>query len=324
MGTHISKVKSVDLDTWTPEQMESIQRWGNHRANLYWEAHLRPGHSPPDHKIDAFIRSKYESRRWARDGPPPADPSVLEANVATEDQVAGVSPPAPAPDPAPPAVTSPSDASFSQATRQSYRLLSASTAGRAQPAQPVQVTATVPETLKQAPQPQPKLQDDLFSLDFHAPSPPSGQQQQTTTVPPSGTNIGQYNAQPVVQDPFAQWGQPQVHAQQPQQPQATSMIGSGGTSMWGAQSGWAAAPPVAQPNVWGSFQDATSSAPAATPSTQGLFETQNIWNSSTGGAQASEGTIDIFGSIASTGTIAPVSSTQKKDDAFGDLWGDFK
>ena len=65
MGTHISKVKSVDLDVWTPEQMEvwfvqnlltlclhtvfqSIQKWGNHRANLYWEAHLKPGHTPPE------------------------------------------------------------------------------------------------------------------------------------------------------------------------------------------------------------------------------------------------------------------------------------
>jgi stromal membrane-associated protein len=70
MGTHISKVKSVDLDTWTPEQMEvrltskpraypiidpepshglqNIQKWGNRRANLYWEAHLKSGHMPPD------------------------------------------------------------------------------------------------------------------------------------------------------------------------------------------------------------------------------------------------------------------------------------
>ncbi|KAI0717501.1 hypothetical protein C8T65DRAFT_571627, partial [Cerioporus squamosus] len=78
MGTHISKVKSVDLDVWTPEQMASIQKWGNRRANLYWEAHLRAGHVPPDHKMDSYIRSKYESRRWAREGAPPEDPSVLE------------------------------------------------------------------------------------------------------------------------------------------------------------------------------------------------------------------------------------------------------
>ncbi|KAG5458304.1 MAG: hypothetical protein BJ554DRAFT_1494 [Olpidium bornovanus] len=33
MGTHISKVKSVDLDTWTPEQIANVQRWGNATAN---------------------------------------------------------------------------------------------------------------------------------------------------------------------------------------------------------------------------------------------------------------------------------------------------
>lgn len=35
-------------------------------------------------KMDSFIRSKYESRRWALEGPPPADPSVLDR---TEDEV---------------------------------------------------------------------------------------------------------------------------------------------------------------------------------------------------------------------------------------------
>ena len=33
MGTHISRVKSVDLDAWTDDQMQSVLRWGNNRAN---------------------------------------------------------------------------------------------------------------------------------------------------------------------------------------------------------------------------------------------------------------------------------------------------
>lgn len=33
MGTHISRVKSVDLDAWTDEQLQSVVRWGNARAN---------------------------------------------------------------------------------------------------------------------------------------------------------------------------------------------------------------------------------------------------------------------------------------------------
>lgn len=61
---------------------QNIQMWGNERANRYWEAHLKPGHIPPDHKVESFIRSKYESRRWAMDGPPPADPSVLDSDAA--------------------------------------------------------------------------------------------------------------------------------------------------------------------------------------------------------------------------------------------------
>jgi stromal membrane-associated protein len=38
MGTHISKVKSVDLDSWTDEQLQSMIKWGNARANksVYW------------------------------------------------------------------------------------------------------------------------------------------------------------------------------------------------------------------------------------------------------------------------------------------------
>lgn len=82
MGTHISRVKSIDLDIWTPEQMNSIQKWGNKRANAYWEAHLKAGHAPPDHKVESFIRSKYELRRWAMETPIPEDPSVLDTDTS--------------------------------------------------------------------------------------------------------------------------------------------------------------------------------------------------------------------------------------------------
>ncbi|KAL8766084.1 MAG: hypothetical protein Q9209_007050 [Squamulea sp. 1 TL-2023] len=78
MGTHISRVKSVDLDAWTDEQLQSVLRWGNSRANKYWESKLAPGHIPSDAKIENFIRTKYESKRWVLDGPMP-DPSTLDA-----------------------------------------------------------------------------------------------------------------------------------------------------------------------------------------------------------------------------------------------------
>ncbi|KAH9814882.1 hypothetical protein DFH28DRAFT_285544 [Melampsora americana] len=90
MGVHITRIKSIDLDTWTPEQVSNVQRWGNRRANAYWEAHLRSGHMPPDHKIESFIRSKYESKRWVMSGPMP-EPESLD----TENDEVTVSPTVP-------------------------------------------------------------------------------------------------------------------------------------------------------------------------------------------------------------------------------------
>ncbi|KAI9484381.1 putative GTPase activating protein for Arf-domain-containing protein [Zychaea mexicana] len=86
MGTHISKVKSVDLDTWVPDQVENMTRWGNERANKYWEANLKDKR-PSESNIDMWIRAKYEQKRWAMRGPIP-DPSTLggsqESSVASE------------------------------------------------------------------------------------------------------------------------------------------------------------------------------------------------------------------------------------------------
>ncbi|KAH0565491.1 hypothetical protein GP486_001116 [Trichoglossum hirsutum] len=95
MGTHVSRVKSVDLDAWTDEQLQSVLQWGNTRANKsvsspiallgtelltfprYWEAKLAPGHVPSEGKIENFIRTKYESKRWVMDGGIP-DPATLD------------------------------------------------------------------------------------------------------------------------------------------------------------------------------------------------------------------------------------------------------
>ncbi|RKF64064.1 putative stromal membrane-associated protein [Erysiphe neolycopersici] len=79
MGTHISRVKSVDLDAWTDEQLQNILKWGNLRANKYWEAKLATGHIPSESKIENFIRTKYESKRWVLEDNIP-DPSTLEVD----------------------------------------------------------------------------------------------------------------------------------------------------------------------------------------------------------------------------------------------------
>ncbi|KAJ3565636.1 hypothetical protein NP233_g7503 [Leucocoprinus birnbaumii] len=312
MGTHISKVKSVDLDMWTPEQMESIQKWGNRRANLYWEAHLKQGHIPPEHKMESFIRSKYESRRWAKEGPPPPDPSVLENGLEA--------PPPPQEQPASTrqthtsrtSVSSPRASGFTTQQPQAHQLLSSNftnqtrTQAQTQPAaQPTQAALAAPAA-----------QDDLFSLDFHAPPPvapsnvaPEQPKRDVKQDIMSLFSTPPANAAPAV-SPMNQfnsglWGAPS-QAQQPVQP--TSMIGNNGIGAWGASSGWTQAPPAipAQPNVWGAPTATNTTAQQATNS---LFDTSNVWGGSS--------------TTANTG-FTPTTTTQKKDDVFGDIWGSFK
>jgi len=78
LGVHISKVRSVRLDTWLPEQVELMHTIGNAVANEYYEANLPPNFARPDpnssEEIEKFIRNKYESRRYAdrtKNGPTP-------------------------------------------------------------------------------------------------------------------------------------------------------------------------------------------------------------------------------------------------------------
>lgn len=80
MGTHISKVKSVDLDAWTDEQVELMIKWGNEKANWYWESKLPENYVPNDLKIENFIRTKYEMKKWAASG---AIPDPLSINLGT-------------------------------------------------------------------------------------------------------------------------------------------------------------------------------------------------------------------------------------------------
>ncbi|QRG40214.1 hypothetical protein FDK38_004678 [Candidozyma auris] len=77
MGTHISRVKSVDLDAWTDEQVESMLKWGNSKCNAYWESKLPDGYVPDASKIENFIRTKYDMRKWAASSKP--DPSAIPA-----------------------------------------------------------------------------------------------------------------------------------------------------------------------------------------------------------------------------------------------------
>ncbi|EPQ61165.1 ArfGap-domain-containing protein [Gloeophyllum trabeum ATCC 11539] len=344
MGTHISRVKSVDLDIWTPEQMASVQKWGNRRANAYWEAHLKAGHVPPDHKIESFIRSKYETRRWAMDGPLPADPSVL-------DNGAEVAPAAPASPP--PAMSAPSHSSRPSVVQGVSTRQPAPPVTTRQP-QPHQLLSTTVQQSKAAaaqvqapshqqtpaPAPAPAPENDLFSLDFHSPPTPSNNSMSPTSTSAPKKDVKQdilslFSApSPVAATPVAQpgfgtfgvapaaaspWGQPQAqptHAHTQSQ-SSVSMMGTNGAGMWGASSGWSAPVPPAQGNLWSN----PASQPAPAAQQDSLFAMNDVWSSSAATTAPAAASNDLFGSPFST--TAP-AQTQKKDDVFGDLWGDFK
>jgi stromal membrane-associated protein len=260
--------------------------------------------------MESFIRSKYESRRWAKEGPPPSDPSTLDQG---EQQAPIVQPQveaAPAPVPAQTRVVT-------NRQPQPHQLLSSAytrNTGTASPAlrsAPVAVQAQA-EPAQQQPVPAPE--NDLFSLDFHAPAAPSAPPVQPkkdvkndimslfsaapASTPASASFSGHF-ASPSTASWGGGFGAPtQPPAQQQQQPATTSMVGTGGVGAWGANSGWNPAQPPAQPNVWA----APTTAPSQPPTS--LFDTSSVWGASSATSAAAQ--------------------TSKKDDAFGDIWGSFK
>ncbi|XP_073689938.1 stromal membrane-associated protein 1 isoform X2 [Garra rufa] len=66
LGVHISRVKSVNLDQWTPEQIQSVQSMGNTKARQLYEAHLPENFRRPqtDQAVEFFIRDKYERKKY--------------------------------------------------------------------------------------------------------------------------------------------------------------------------------------------------------------------------------------------------------------------
>nr|XP_046257010.1 stromal membrane-associated protein 1 isoform X4 [Scatophagus argus] len=66
LGVHISRVKSVNLDQWTPEQIQSMVDMGNNRAKQLYEAHLPENFRRPqtDQAVEVFIRDKYERKKY--------------------------------------------------------------------------------------------------------------------------------------------------------------------------------------------------------------------------------------------------------------------
>jgi stromal membrane-associated protein len=66
IGAHITKVLSIQIDSWSEEQLSHMESLGNERVNAELEACVPEGVSKPDKatctdaELEAFIRAKYE------------------------------------------------------------------------------------------------------------------------------------------------------------------------------------------------------------------------------------------------------------------------
>lgn len=60
------EIKSVNLDSWTAEQVQSMRVMGNKRAKQVYEAELPEHFRRPqtDQALESFIRAKYEHKRY--------------------------------------------------------------------------------------------------------------------------------------------------------------------------------------------------------------------------------------------------------------------
>ncbi|XP_076092192.1 uncharacterized protein LOC143063734 isoform X1 [Mytilus galloprovincialis] len=91
LGVHISKVKSVNLDTWTAEQVAMMMEVGNSRARAAYEAQVPDSFRRPqtDSALESFIRAKYEHKKYvAREWvvPKPTIPKELKGNTLEMDE----------------------------------------------------------------------------------------------------------------------------------------------------------------------------------------------------------------------------------------------
>ncbi|KAI9659594.1 MAG: hypothetical protein M1831_003675 [Alyxoria varia] len=224
MGTHISRVKSVDLDAWTDEQMQSILRWGNARANRYWEAKLAPGHVPAEAKIENFIRTKYDSKRWVMDGGMP-DPATLGGdgddevplNVVQEkakiersasQRSSSIQPPPPAPRPQDPGINLFGDDPVSSTTP-APRASSAASAPTAAPQPPAQTSSTQRSSKAGG--------DSLLGFDFFGSSqsnPPS--RPSSAAASASNANVSRPDLKQSILSLYSTAPKPQPPAQQQQ------------------------------------------------------------------------------------------------------------
>lgn len=78
LGTHLSRVRSLDLDDWPGELTQVLAAIGNHTANNIWESctqgRAKPAPNATREERESWIRAKYEQRAFL----PPLPPALSQ------------------------------------------------------------------------------------------------------------------------------------------------------------------------------------------------------------------------------------------------------
>jgi len=96
LGSHVSRVRSLDLDSWLPEHLAVMISLGNQRANLIWEAKTHPGVMKPgpassQEVKEKYIRAKYEHKMLVSDLPTGLSPAQALLESICKCDLPGVS-----------------------------------------------------------------------------------------------------------------------------------------------------------------------------------------------------------------------------------------
>jgi len=90
LGVHISKVRSVTLDKWTQELVESMRRNGNAKAKALYEARVPSTYHRPQagdkYGMEQWIRAKYERKQFISLNPPSDDTREKEREQREREQ----------------------------------------------------------------------------------------------------------------------------------------------------------------------------------------------------------------------------------------------
>uniref|UniRef100_A0AAQ4R1D2 ArfGAP with GTPase domain, ankyrin repeat and PH domain 2 n=1 Tax=Gasterosteus aculeatus aculeatus TaxID=481459 RepID=A0AAQ4R1D2_GASAC len=80
LGTHLSRVRSLDLDDWPGELTQVLAAIGNHTANNLWESctqgRTKPTPTATREERESWIRAKYEQRAFVPPLQPPPGPQL--------------------------------------------------------------------------------------------------------------------------------------------------------------------------------------------------------------------------------------------------------